>query len=433
MFDNSASLDSALHRLLTGVVLAHLLFTGSSFNAAAQTTPVEFSQYYEQLYQIRVSSPQAGSKSSIGSGFQVSADGLIATNYHVVSDFVQAPDKHVVEYRSNAGEIGPLQLLSFDAINDLALLRIQNPSEQYFQLAEADGFESATEQSKGGLVYALGNPRDFGVTLVQGFNNGLVAHSYNDQLLFSGSLNPGMSGGPTLNADAKVVGVNVATAGSQLSFLIPVDKLRHLIDRGETLEPDGYQDELANQVKAWQRDRLKSLIDADWAIESFAGRDLFGEIRKDFQCWGDTNSDQTERNVDWASKSCQAANDVYLSSRLNIGHLLFSFSQQDSIELNSFQFAYSLNPDMGADNRSNYENATNFKCETGFLDAPPDGQYYRINTCIRAHKKLRGLFDSLMTVESIGSQNSFQAHLSVSGAEPDQIRALNTKFTERVL
>ncbi|MBL4673732.1 MAG: trypsin-like peptidase domain-containing protein [Arenicella sp.] len=155
-----------------------------------------FQDYYDQVYQIRVVSPKAGSKSSIGSGFQVSSDGLIVTNYHVISSFAQAPENHKIEYQSHTGQKGALELLDFDVINDLAILRHSSPSTRFLSFSD-------TMLSKGETVYALGNPRDYGTSLVKGPNNGMVEHSYNEQILFSGSLNPGMSGGPAVNALVK--------------------------------------------------------------------------------------------------------------------------------------------------------------------------------------------------------------------------------------
>ena len=49
-------------------------------SSAAISAEMDFSDFYDQIFQIQVVSPEAGSKSSIGSGFQVSADGLIVTN-----------------------------------------------------------------------------------------------------------------------------------------------------------------------------------------------------------------------------------------------------------------------------------------------------------------------------------------------------------------
>ena len=416
---------------LTSRLLIFAALSMLPLSLLAQETTPDFSEYYEQIYQIRVSSSRAGSKSSIGSGFQVSAGGLIATNYHVISDYIQSPEQNVVQYRSYSGEIGELEVLDFDVVNDLALLRIEKPAEKYFELVPPAPIGTLAE--KGGLLFAIGNPRDFGVTLVQGFNNGLVAHSYNDQLLFSGSLNPGMSGGPALDPHGRVFGVNVATAGSQLSFLIPAAKLAALIEAKRTVLPTNYQDEIAAQVKAWQQPRLQELIDSEWPVETFSERDVFGEIRNDIQCWGDSNESNPNRTQDWVTKSCQAANEIYLSGQLSIGQFSFSFTEQKPIKLGAFQFVRSLSPAMSADNNSNFENSTNFECVVDFIDSDDASQYYRISTCVRAHKKLTGLFDGLLAVEKIGSQSAYLAHLSVSGAEQNQLQALNAKFTERVL
>jgi len=389
-----------------------------------------FSQYYDLVYQIRVISPQAGSKSSIGSGFQVSATGLLITNYHVVSDFVQSPETHQIKYRSHNGEIGKLDLLDFDVVNDLALLRLSKPEPRYFKFA-------SQRMRKGETVYALGNPRDYGISLVPGPNNGMVEHSYNEQVLFSGSLNPGMSGGPALNKRGEVVGVNVATAGAALSFLVPADKAVNLVSAARSIPQESYQAELANQIKQWQRPRLQQLIDNDWATETFSDEDLFGEIRKDFQCWGNTNDNDKERFIERASKNCRAGNSVYLSRSLNTGQLLFSFSKKQSLKLNPLQFSSTISTQLRADNSANYRSATNYQCHVDFLksdkEVKQESAYHRLTTCVRAYKKLPNLYDSLLYFERISNDQSFSSHLSIAGAERDQIQLLNRKFVERSL
>ena len=401
--------------------------------AQQEFSEYDFSEYYDQVYQIRVLSPQAGSKSSIGSGFQVSADGVIVTNYHVVSDYVQSPESHQIQYRAHNGETGDLVLLDFDVIHDLAVLRHSKPSAEFFTLSQQ-------ALAKGESVYALGNPRDYGITLVRGPNNGYVEHSYNEQILFSGSLNPGMSGGPALNKQGHVVGVNVATAGSQLSFLVPVSKAVTLVSAGREIPKQEYQQELSKQIKQWQRGRIQELIDADWAVEEFAAQSLFGEIRKDFQCWGQTNEDNKKRNIEQVSKSCSAGDSIYLSSALNAGQVSFSFSMSRSIGLTATQFAQHMEPGMRADNRSNFENATNYRCHVDFLQntsaLPHDsqqGRYNRVTTCVRAYKKLPGLYDSLLLVERNSNRDTLSTHLSLSAVEKDQLQALNRKFMERSL
>ena len=395
--------------------------------AQAQSSTEDFSEYYDLVYQIRVVSPQAGSKSSIGSGFQVSAGGLIVTNYHVVSTYVQSPNTHKIQYRSHTGELGHLELLDFDVVHDLAVLRHSNPRARFFEFSD-------TPMKRGDSVYALGNPRDYGITLVRGPNNGMVEHSYNEQVLFSGSLNPGMSGGPALNKVGQVVGVNVATAGSQLSFLVPVSKATRLVSAARTVPQNRYQEEIAEQIKQWQRPRIKQLIDEQWPVEVFAGESLFGEIRKDFQCWGNTNSEDKERYTDSASKICQAGNSLYLDNRLDAGQLSFSFSKDTSLELTATQFSQIMGSTMRADNRSNYDHSTNYECHVDFIQGQSSSSSYRrVTTCIRAYKQLPGLFDSLLLVERNSNAEAFSTHLSISAAEQDQILAMNRKFVEHSL
>ena len=404
-----------------------MLWGALLLNAPSLAQDTGFDEYYNQVYQIRVISPQAGSKSSIGSGFQVSKDGLVITNYHVVSSFVQSPETHEIEYQSHTGQKGKLSLLDFDVVNDLALLRHSNPSDNYLEFAE-------TPLKKGETVYALGNPRDYGTSLVRGPNNGMVEHSYDDQILFSGSLNPGMSGGPALNADGKVVGVNVATAGSQLSFLVPADKARQLVANEREVFSADFQDEISRQIKLWQRPRVQELIEQDWAAEPFAGYRLFGEIRKDFQCWGYTNDESEVRHVENASKSCRAGNSLYLDTNLQAGELYFSFAHSRSLTLTASQFAANITPLMSANNESSFEYSTNYQCHVDFVGGKTEEpNYNRVTTCIRAFKKLPGLFDSLLLVERVAAKQKLVTHLSVSAIEQDQIQQLNRKFLEESL
>ena len=58
-----------------------------------------------------------------------------------------------------------------------------------------------------------------------------MKNSDDSNILFSGSLNPGMSGGPTLNEQGSVIGVNVATSGNEISFLVPAQYLAIILER----------------------------------------------------------------------------------------------------------------------------------------------------------------------------------------------------------
>ena len=77
----------------------------------------------ERLLQVRTLLRTQDSQSSVGSGFLVDDGTLIVTNYHVVSQFALQPQRHRLVYASTDGRQGALELLAFDVVHDLALLR----------------------------------------------------------------------------------------------------------------------------------------------------------------------------------------------------------------------------------------------------------------------------------------------------------------------
>jgi len=411
------------------VLLSLAAVLAPSMSVAAAGSSADFSDDYDQVFQIRVVSSLAGGKSSIGSGFQVTADGRLVTNYHVVADFVDDPDRHRITYVTGEGNTGELQLLDFDVVDDLAVLKHPAPAPDHFALARR-------APDKGETVHALGNPGDWGVIMVPGPANGLVEHRHEQRLLFSGSLNPGMSGGPSLDANGEVIGVNVATAGSQLSFLVPVAGAQALLERNRALAHPDYDDEITTQIKRWQRARLAPLIDMPWPREEFNGRDVFGEIRKDFQCWGASNEDEDERAVTRIARACRTGDDVFITGDLELGHIRYSFLDATPERLNPFQFANAqAGVHMSEDNPSAFRHSTEYRCESDFVQPPQPSvrRYDRLVTCIRAYKRMPGLYDSLHTVLSVTEGRVRRAYLSVSAAEPDQIRALNRRFAEAAL
>src|SRR5580765_5145553 len=97
--------------------------------AAAASAPISLSarKVYEQarsqLVQIRTVLKGRASQTSVGSGFLVSAQGHIITNFHVVSEAALKPDRHDLVYVTADGREAPLSILQLDVLHDLALLK----------------------------------------------------------------------------------------------------------------------------------------------------------------------------------------------------------------------------------------------------------------------------------------------------------------------
>ena len=154
-----------------------------------------------------------------GSGVIWKSDGVIMTNAHVAH-------KDAAEIQLWDGRRFPARVTSRDARRDLALLRVQVPSQEAaLDLAPATVGDSSTLRP-GELVMAIGSPLGFAGSLSAG-----VAHSTSGGWIYADvRLAPGNSGGPLANARGEVIGINTAIVNG-LGMAVPsnaaVEFLRH--------------------------------------------------------------------------------------------------------------------------------------------------------------------------------------------------------------
>ena len=119
--------------LLAGLALYAL----ATVTASAQDARSLFSEFNDRIYQIRIIERSTGKQAGLGSGFLVSADGLIVTNFHVVAAYTDAPERYHLEFVRINGESGALDVINFDVVNDLALLRRADPPGYFLALGDA--------------------------------------------------------------------------------------------------------------------------------------------------------------------------------------------------------------------------------------------------------------------------------------------------------
>ncbi|MCI0345855.1 MAG: serine protease, partial [Chloroflexi bacterium] len=247
---------------LRAAAAAALLLVATA--AAAADPPVSsaarpvFERSKEALLQLRAIHKATGSQAAIGSGFVASADGRVVSNYHVVAKVALEPELYEMEFVRGDGTRGPLTLLAVDVVHDLAVLRLDAPGRPFLKLRDG-------ALRKGDRGYAMGNPHDLGLTIVEGTYNGYVEHALYPQIHFTGAINAGMSGGPAVAQDGRAFGVNVARlVGSQLvSFLVPGEFAAKLLDVAAAgAPPPRFQDEVREQLLAHQATLMKRLLAA---------------------------------------------------------------------------------------------------------------------------------------------------------------------------
>ncbi|MBV1931636.1 MAG: serine protease, partial [Porticoccaceae bacterium] len=237
-----------------------------------------FDESAPMVFQVKVIDKGSGNKSTIGSGFQIAPSGVIATNYHVVSKYVLDKEQHSIEVLDHNDMPVAASLINFDVVHDLALLQLKQAQEPSFTL-------SLEPLLQGTRIYSMGNPHDLGMTIIEGNYNGLVEGSRYQKYLFSGSLNGGMSGGPVLDSDGEIIGVNVSKGGEQLSFLVPVTHLNNLMAQGYTpLDSEQYKTHTLNSLIEDQDEYYKALFELDWQTKAFQQFELPDKIHESLKC-----------------------------------------------------------------------------------------------------------------------------------------------------
>ena len=166
-----------------------------------------------------------------GSGFIIGSDGIIVTNAHVVENakkiIVKLNDKREFEAR----------VIGKDLPTDIAVLKIPtNETLPTIRLGDSDQVEV------GEWVMAVGNPFGLENSVSSGIVSGKGRHigeTYDRLIQTDAPLNPGSSGGPLINLNGQVVGVNKAivseTGGSiGISFATPINSVKEILPQLQT-------------------------------------------------------------------------------------------------------------------------------------------------------------------------------------------------------
>ncbi len=170
---------------------------------------------------------------SEGSGVIVDPAGYIVTNHHVVAD------QPTVQVQLSDGRRGVASVVGTDAVSDVAVLKTELDNLIAAPWGDSD------ELSVGEMVWAVGSPFSlqksitFGILSAKG-RRGLTPSLYQEFLQTDAAVNPGNSGGPLVNIDGEIVGINTAIVGPAyrgISFSIPSALAKDIYQR---LRDDGW-------------------------------------------------------------------------------------------------------------------------------------------------------------------------------------------------
>ncbi len=162
---------------------------------------------------------------SFGSGFVISADGKLVTNYHVIAN----AKKLTISFDNNK-EYTDISILGYNAAKDIAVLKI-NTADKFSFCKLGD----SNQVVLGDDIVVIGNPMGLRNTLSTGIISSLKQQGY---IQITAPISPGSSGGALFNRYGEVIGMATAAIleGQNLGFCIPINELKNIsLDKPVTL------------------------------------------------------------------------------------------------------------------------------------------------------------------------------------------------------
>ena len=199
-----------------------------------EAIPVDTVDPRIQMLRFLFGGNEPGARPS-GSGVIVSQNGHIVTNLHVVNN------ARAVQVQLADGRTLPAKFVGADGPSDIALLKI-----------EADGlaplpFGDSDKVNVGQMVFAVGNPLGLQETVTQGIVSAkgrrALSEAANEFFQTDAAVNPGNSGGPLVNLEGEIIGINnsISPQGQGIGFSIPSNTVRRVFesirDHGRFIRP----------------------------------------------------------------------------------------------------------------------------------------------------------------------------------------------------
>lgn len=364
------------------------------------------------LLQVRSLLKSGRTQSSVGSGFLVGTSNLVLTNYHVVSQFALDPDTYTGEWVDTEGQRGSIELLAVDVLHDLAVVRVNRYGTGYFKLGD-----KPVKLTQGQYLYSLGNPLDLGFAISEGAYNGVIARSFYEQLMFTGPINAGMSGGPSVTVDGEVAGVNVSKRldGELVSFLVPARYAQELLKRvaPDAKPPKDFTAIVAQQLLAHQKAMVDQLLAKPLTAKAMGPYSVPVRESEQMRCWGRSN-DRDSFSVELTN--CAMESSLFVSSSLQTGQVQIQHQYMKSTGLDEVRFAVLSSASFRNEAFGSHKDKrlTGPICTEQFVKN--SSLPMRAVMCVRAYRKFDGLYDfALLTSSTDDGKMNLQSRLDARG------------------
>ncbi len=210
-----------MRSLQSGVILISLVAALASYSVSQQNVAEVVKQSSDAVVLIVISN-SAGQETALGSGFLISADGQVVTNYHVIKDAHSAIVK-----LSNGAFFLVNSVVASDPDKDLAIIKVTGRNLPFLQIGDVGSLHV------GDHVVAIGSPLGLEGTASDGIVSALRDGAKAKWIQTTAPVSHGNSGGPLLDMSDHVVGVITwgvnLQVGQNLNFAAPADEIKVLL------------------------------------------------------------------------------------------------------------------------------------------------------------------------------------------------------------
>jgi serine protease Do len=441
-----------LIRTFAGCAIAAMCVAAQASEGAAATRPANaqptplteasgsaqkiYARAKPHLLQVRTLTAASRSQAGVGSGFALGDESTVVTNYHVIARLALEPDRYVGEAVDTAGERFTFTIRAIDVRNDLAVLDVQRIGARGALQVAAGALE------QGQRLYSLGNPLDLGFAISEGRFNGVLKRPYYEHILFSGALNPGMSGGPALDDGGRVVGVNVARRldGELISFLVPVHYVAALLRReAAPARPTEMRSEIGRQLTDHQAMMAEHLQANPFTTRALGPYRAPVNETPGVRCWGSAPA-MADKPYRVDRLDCRMESGLFVEDILRVGYIQVrhEYIQAKGLDALRFSKLYSRSFKNESFGTHRDKRMTGPQCTEAFvrngednseLAAPP----LRAVLCVRALRKFDELYEfALLTATVDDGRAGLQSRIDVSGVTYETGLAITQAFLQAI-
>lgn len=421
-----------MRTLQTMVTCAGLWVTTGGAEASPSLTETLYERMRPAVVEIKTYNSAHQGLTSVASGFVVQRNDWIATNYHAIHRVVFSATGYSLQVVTQDSVLTDVEVLAVDVVNDLALLKLkQAVSASLPRLRE-------TLPAKGETGYSMGKPGNYLQSIVGGTFNGLIDDDSAPQIVFSGPINAGMSGGPVLDNQGRVVGVNVATSTRHqlVGLAVPAEALGQLIRKSIGQTPPGADElrlEVARQIKGFGQQLVARLELPAENLRRLGPFTVRGDMSSRRPCRTKVK-ENTGPRYRLVEQRCEASDGLYVRDKQTAGEISSGTFWFHSKTLGSQGMSRLVERQLSQLRNTQDDDLPtgNWQCTVQRLRGPHDLPI-ELHACRRPFSKLPGLFDfRFRYTPLISGPDALVVAIGLTGFDNDSARNVLYKSIERL-